>query len=288
MSGAWVRIAAGGQSADLFPGCIVGRSWRCDLVVNDPRVSEVHAVVSLRGGALKLRSLRGGLWVHGMPVEGVTLRPGQRIAVADGLELHVEDIVLPDQVPALCIDEDDPIPLTAPRVWIDAQGVHGRPRKGATELWAVDEDWFIGPEAIPLTGAVTVDGHQFEVVYVDRQEAEVPSTRARGLYQALHIVARYDVVQLHQAQRPVFVLSGEPARLVSELAQLQAPVGWRVVAEELWPTLDGTRMRRRWDKTLAKLRGKLREANIRPDLVRSTGGQVSLVTLEQDRVEVDV
>jgi len=287
VSGAWVRVESADSSVDLYPGCIVGRSWRCDLVVNDPRVSEVHAVVSLRGGTLSLRRLGGGIWVRGMPVEAAILRRGQKIALADGLELHVDDLVLPEKIPAIQIDGQAPVPLAAPRVWIDGS-VHSRPVQGATEVWAVDEDWFAGDPPQPLLGPIEIDRRRLEVVYVDRQRAEVPSTRARGLYEPLHIVARYDTVQLRQGQQPVLVLSGIPARLVSELADLRAPVGWKVVAAELWPDLADARRRRRWDKALASLRGKLREARIRPDLVRSTGGQVSLVTLENDTLDVAV
>ena len=40
--------------------------------------------------------------------------------------------------------------------------------------------------------------------------------------------------------------------------------------------------------TRNKLRTKLRAAGIRPDLVRSSGGQVSLVILDGDRLEVEL
>ena len=86
----------------------------------------------------------------------------------------------------------------------------------------------------------------------------------------------------------MLVLSGLPAKLVSELAEIGHPVGWEVVAAELWPGLDAHLLRRRWDKSLAKLRTKLRAAGIRPDLVRSSGGQVSLVILDGDCLEVDL
>ena len=286
MSGAWVRISCGDEAEELYPGCIIGRSWRCDLVVQDPRVSEVHAVVSLRGGKLKLRRLGGGLWVHGMPVEAATLRPGLQIAIAQGLPLSIDDLLLPDKVAAICIDGGAPLPLEAPRVWI-SDAVHSRPVPGAIEVWAIDEDWFAGKPPRPLVDRLELDGHVLELVHVDRQDAEVPSTHARGLYEPLHLVARYDTAQLRQGEQPVLVLAGIPARVVTERAALQAPGGGRGVAAELGPGLADARMRRRWDKALASLREKLREARIRPDLVRSTGGQVSLVTLEHDRVEVE-
>lgn len=149
----------------------------------------------------------------------------------------------------------------------------------------MDEDWLAGPDALNLNQLQEINSRKLTIIHVPRKEAEVPSTRARGMYPALNLVAKYDTVQIHQ---PVFIVSGEPARLVSELAQYPAPVGWKVVASELWPTLETNQIRRKWDKTLARLRGKLREATSRPDLVRSTGGQISLVTLQEDRGEVEM
>lgn len=286
MSGAWVRFRLGASTADLYPGCIIGRSWRSDLVVNDPRVSEVHAVVSLRGGSLKLRRLGGNLRLFGMPIEAAVLRPGQRIALADDLEILVDDIILPEQLPAIQIGDADPIPLDGPRVWVKNGTVHSRPTSGAIEIWAVDEDWFVGSPNRPLTEPVPFEGQWLRMVYLKREDAEVPSTRARQLYQPLQILARYDTVQLRQADQPVLVLSGNPARLITELAEMGSPVSWRVVAGELWPAQPTEVLRRRWDKCLASLRGKLRAARIRPDLVRSTGGQVSLVLLGEDDLRV--
>ena len=49
------------------PGDLIGRLWRADLSIDDPAVSEAHALVTLRGGALKIRRLGGPLRVSGMP-----------------------------------------------------------------------------------------------------------------------------------------------------------------------------------------------------------------------------
>jgi len=290
MSSTWARLRAGDDHADLFPGCTIGRSWRSDLVVNDARVSEVHAYVTLRAGALKLRRLGGNLWVHGMPVEAATLRPGLTIALAEGLKLDVVDVMLPDTLPMLVVNRGFETPLTGEPIWVGPGGVQARPEEGAVACWSVDEDWFAGPDASRLGPEITVvDGLELQVRQVPRRDAELPATRARGLYAPMSLTARYDVVQLAQQGRPALVISGMPARLVSELAVLSAPAPWQVVAGELWPNADDElRLRRRWDKTLASLRGKLRAAGIRPDLVRSTGGMISLVLLAEDHLEVDV
>lgn len=285
MSVAWAKLTVGDDSAVLYPGCVIGRSWRADLLVNDPRVSEVHAVLSLRGGALKLRRLGGNLWMHGMPVEALTLREGMKISLADDLELTVDALMLPVTLPALSIEGGPPQPLTSPRLWVDGDGLYTREREGAIPVWSVDEDWYAGPEATPLDGPTTLAGVTLELVWLPSRAAELPTTRAGGLYAPLTIVARYDTVHLHQDGHPVLVLSGLPAKLVSELVEIGTAVGWEAVAAELWPGLDAYKLRRRWDKALAKLRAKLRNAGIRPDLVRSSGGQVSLVILDGDQLE---
>jgi len=283
---AWVRLTCGEATAELYPGCIVGRSWRSDLIINDPRVSEVHAVVSLRGGALKLRPLGGNLWLFGMPVEAVVLARGQRIALAEDLELLVEELVLPDRIPALRIDDCEPIALEAPRVWVDAKGVHSRPVADSVELWSIDETWYVGTPPKALEPVQTLGGYRLELVQVARKTAESQATMAQGLYAPLKIVARFDTVQIHQANQPVLLLSGKTAQLISELAAL-GPVSWKVVASELWSSEPPDVQRRRWDKTLATLRRKLREAHIRPDLVRSSAGRVSLVLIQDDQLDLE-
>ena len=56
---------------------------------------------------------------------------------------------------------------------------------------------------------------------------------------------------------------------------MAAPVPWEVLAGELWPELDPNldrdRLRKNFDRVLRRLRLKLREHNLRDDLVRSDG-----------------
>jgi hypothetical protein len=48
-----------GEELELEPGDVIGRSWKAALWLQDPRVSECHAAVSLRDGGLRLIALRG-------------------------------------------------------------------------------------------------------------------------------------------------------------------------------------------------------------------------------------
>lgn len=60
-----------------------------------------------------------------------------------------------------------------------------------------------------------------------------------------------------------------------------------MIAQELWPDQPVDLMlRKKWDVSLARLRARLKEARIRPDLLRSAGtGQLELVLRPEDHVE---
>jgi len=66
--------------------------------IDDPRISEAHALVSLRGTELKLLALRGRLSVDGKPRTEVTLIPGLRVVLAGFFGLTVDDVAMPDQI----------------------------------------------------------------------------------------------------------------------------------------------------------------------------------------------
>ena len=54
-----------GEVAKATPGSILGRLSSASVRIDDPRVSEAHALVSLRGSELKLLTLRGSIRVDG-------------------------------------------------------------------------------------------------------------------------------------------------------------------------------------------------------------------------------
>ena len=85
----------------LRPGDMIGRMDRAALVLNDPRVSEAHALVSLRRGELFLLSLRRMLGVRGKPMSEVRLERGTEIDLAADLTLRVVDVAAPVNVFAL-------------------------------------------------------------------------------------------------------------------------------------------------------------------------------------------
>jgi hypothetical protein len=75
-----------GPGGDLALGeavTLIGRSRRCDVVVNDPNVSRQHAEIRLQGGSYLLRDLgsTNGTRVNRRDVRQHTLQDGDRIEV---------------------------------------------------------------------------------------------------------------------------------------------------------------------------------------------------------------
>lgn len=93
---AFVRFQIGdGEFRELGPGDVIGRMWTAALKLADPFVSEAHALVSLREGALKLLALRGRLAVAGKSVTDVTLSQGLRVDLSPRTTLVVCDLQIP-------------------------------------------------------------------------------------------------------------------------------------------------------------------------------------------------
>ncbi|HNH46400.1 MAG TPA: FHA domain-containing protein, partial [Myxococcota bacterium] len=137
------RLPEGG-TVELGPGDLIGRLWSAALSIPDPRISEAHAMISLRGEELKLLALRGRFAVEGRSQSGIVLAAGQRIALADGLELLVEEVTLPSAVFAI---EGDGLPrvvvagpcslLTRPRPELVPRLIPEAP----AWLWSDGEVW---------------------------------------------------------------------------------------------------------------------------------------------------
>jgi hypothetical protein len=277
----------------LFAGDLIGRTWAAALRLDDPDISEAHAMVSLRGERLWLLALRRRFTVDGRTSDAVPLAPGLRIRLAPAVEVVVDDVTLPSGVlglsgpglpaqalPGTCSLTFDPHPRLAPGALADAAAV----------FWATDGRWRVrcpGVDATDLdVGAlVSVAGRDFRVVTIALSTAGQSPTRADA-HGPLRIVASWDTVQLHRADGTVVTLAGQLARVVSELATVQQPMAWEELARPHWPHLDDRdALRRRWDGLLGRLRERLRESGVRPDLVASTRiGLVELVLHDGDVV----
>lgn len=294
---AYVRLLApGGQTAVLGPGDLIGRLASAALQLDDGRISEAHAMVSLRGRELRLLGLRGLFAVSGQPTDDAVLKPGMIFQPAPGLDVLVEEVVLPEEVLAL---EGDGLPR---QLLLGAVSLCTRPqvallprhRSDADAVfWDTGEGWRVRvgndpPKNLMPGDKLHVNGREFRAVTVPLSSAGKPPTRLDGAHSPpLRIVTHFDTVHIHVEGGSVVALDGIAARILSELAALGGPAEWSVIAGEIWPEEeDRIYLRRRWDVSLARLRRKLRESRVRPDLIRAGGtGQVELLLRTGDRVE---
>lgn len=281
---------------ELVPGDIIGRQPTVALPLDDGRVSEAHAMVSLRGGQLCLLGLRGAFAVEGKPLDRVALRPELRVTLAPGVDLHVDDVVLPDEV--LGVEGPD----LALRALPGVASIHTAPslrlakgwdERAALQVWSTGDTWRLRDRegaTWPLGpgDVVDADGVTLRFVAVPLSGAgQTITRRGGGVAEPLRVVATYDSVHIHRQGRVALHIGGMLARILSELVTFRGPVAWRVLARELWPGEEEPDVvRSRLDTNLSRLRRKLRQAGLRTDLVRTDGtGQLELVAYPGDTIE---
>ena len=276
---AFVRLLLpDGTERTLAPGDLIGRLETAALPLSDARISEAHALVSLRGEDLRLLGLRGRFAMDGTPMKEVILRPGLLVDLAPGLTLRVLDVALPDEVLAL---EGDGFPR---QVLSGVCSVHLRPEPriahryeagAAAHIWTVGGSWAMQPAgepARPLEAGdeFTLGGVSFAAVPVSLLEAASPATRAGGVRPPLTIEANFETVNIHQDGLPALSLSGISARILSELVAFDGPVHWQMIASQIWKDeTEKVLLRRKWDVSVARVRRKLRDAGLPPGLLRS-------------------
>ncbi len=282
-------------TVELGHGDLVGRLWSAAAQIADARVSEAHAMVSLRGQELMLLALRGRFAVDGKSRNSLPLAAGQRIALAEGLELVVEEVVLPAAVFAI---EGDGLPrvvvtgvcslLTRPRPELLPRLVPDAP----AWVWGDGEAWRLSIGGVARTvepgDTWELDGRRFRAAAMSLDETGRTATRLEGgVARPLRVVASYETVHVHPRGGEPLVLSGVAARLVSEVVVFGRPVPWEVLARELWPDEDDPHLlRHKLDVNLSRLRARLREGGVRPDVIRSDGfGHVELFLRDGDEVE---
>ncbi|MGE0546154.1 MAG: hypothetical protein AB7O24_22885 [Kofleriaceae bacterium] len=284
-----------GRLQELTHGDLIGRSPSAALLLDDPRISEAHAIVSLRHGGLYLLALRRLLVAGGKPTSELRLVASTRVDLVDDLAIDVVGVETPSHVlgiqgssigcrilPQVASVLAGPPPRVVGRFVPDAP-VH---------LWATGDRWRMrrhGEQTHELSPGASFElaGERFELTAVPIADAGAVSTHATGATAApIRIVAFYDTVQIHRRGREVFTLGGTGARIVSELIACAGPLAWDVIAREVWPDdVDDPGLRHRWDVALGRLRTRLREAGIR-DLLRADGnGQVVLELYDGDEVD---
>jgi len=300
---------AEGTTVQLRSGDFIGRSWNAAWRLSDPRISEAHAMVSLRGSTLKLLALRGRFAVEDRPVSEVELRVGMAIWLANDLRIEVAAITLPAEVLALegdglashilsnvCSLRVEPRPTLLPGLVPDADATLWHDGLGwvVRVLGDTDASEPSSPLDRPLDRPLVpgdsfqVAGRTFRAVSVALKLAGHLTTVSVGSVQSpLELILRYDNAHIQRAGDQPLVLGGNAARILSELADVAQPLSWEAIGKLIWPDdSDLIAMRRKWDASLARLRQKLRENRIRADLIRADGaGNFELLLYPGDIVD---
>lgn len=294
---AWFSVGDESTPVAVGHGGIVGRLPSAALWIDDGRVSEAHAMVSLRGTSLRLMGLRGRFSVNGAVVGDVGLRAGLRVALAEGVEIVCTGVDVPAHVLGLAIGSPDAAPIVptgttslTPGAPVSVHaGVH---RDAAAVIWSSGLGWRVrtgegDPEDVAAGGCFEVGGTPVHVVDVPVQAAATTATATTLRPQVTLVVTTTGVSVAVEDAAPVFV-GGTGGRLLGALAAADAPLAWRDVASRVWvdDRSSEASLRQRFDTTLSRLRARLRGLGF-PTLVRlDRAGTARLELHRRDVVRV--
>ena len=221
--------------------------------------------------------------------------PGRVVALTPRQTLRVVHLYLPR--PVLALEGHGLVRQTLPPAGAiitrpEVALVSGFRPDAAAWIWTNGAEWNlrIGDGAArPLRDgdAFEVYGHTLRTVLIPLAEGGGATTLGPALdLEPLEIEARFDVVHLRRGTAPPLTLTGQAARVISELVLLGGTASWEVLAGELWRgETDRDALRKKFDVCLVRLRKRLRKGRVRPDLVRALGtGVIELVLHPTDRV----
>lgn len=284
-AGARFMVPTQPTSMFLPVGGIVGRSTYATLHVDDPRVSEAHALLSLRGGRLRLLALRRRFAVDGQTHDDLALIEGQLVELAPGLSLEVLALELPSH---LAMIEGDGIPR---QLLPDAAFIRtDPPTLSASFLADADGVVWSSTDRLRLRLADGAESDlapglpfelagrrlQIDLVPIDelREVATVPIHEAGSV----QVAVDDERVTISLGERRVS-FDGVPARFLSVLHRTGGALDWATLSSRVWTDEhDWGALRRRLDVTLARIRKRLRESGLSPTIVRSDGqGSFALV-----------
>ncbi|MFK7987550.1 MAG: FHA domain-containing protein [Sandaracinaceae bacterium] len=287
-----------GSRVALHPGDVIGRAAHAALLVDNPSVSEAHAMVSLRRGKLCLLALRRRIAVNGRSEPIVELVVGTEVRFAQDYALRTCAVRLPTA--ALTLGSPPTVPVRRLGSVASVFG-HPRPRivsrfdpEAAAHVWRVGEEWRVrlgseAPMPVNAQSSFMVDDLRFDFGEEPLGVGAVSTAQEGGIAPPLRIVTHYDAVEIHRGADQVTVISGVGARILTELGAFGTAIEWLIVAREVWrdePELSEATLRRRWDVGLVRLRKRLEAEGISAGLVRSDGhGLVQLILRTQDRLE---
>lgn len=282
----------------LSMGDMIGRMEQAALFIDDPRISEAHAMVSLRGESLVLLALRGRFRVDGQVKSKVVLKEGLEIELHNELAFICDEVVLPARLLGLKMDGLPQVSLTqTTSIVIDA----GKPRLHAgynpaahALLWSSGGRWSIrlgkdDPGSVIRVGDVfKVDGKNLEIVEVDLREAARSSTR-QTLTDPLLLDVTPRSVSISTSRCHLTTITGVPGRILSALATHGAPMFWEDLVSVVWSEDRSlaSSLRRRLDVGVLRLRERLVQSNLSSELIKLDGaGMIEFDLRQVDAVNV--
>lgn len=301
-----------GEVVRLFPGAIIGRMARAELRIDDPRVSEAHALLSQRGRKLVLLGLRGVFQTAQGPREELVLAGNPRVALAQGLELEVRSIDEPATVLAIDGLAGGRAEAVAPVCSLEGDPPRLVPgyRPGARAWLFLDGDgtWWArvsGEDGLsePVAGGESLRVGGRELALVDAPASGVSPTVGRPPLASppLTVQVRYSksgrehqatVRLLRPGHEPV-VLAGTSALLVwgvvastwddgPRVDRGRRPVHKDVVMVRLWSECDD----KKWSTYYLRLKDELRKHGLQGDLLAHEKGIYCLNLKPEDALDL--
>ena len=279
----------------LAPGDFIGRSYKASLILSDPRISEAHAMLSLRGQSLKLLALRGRFRHEGQVLLELDLKPGQAIELAKDIWLNCVEVCLPKHIPALRINQLPPVVLTNTiSIFLTAdpyikQGV--QPQADAM-IWSSGDSWHItfgdGPsQRLNIGDQWAHDDHLIHVLDITRREEAQLFTRSH-IQQPLTLNVVDQRVHIHNEVDPPVIISGVPGKILAALLRQSGSAHWTAIARQVWLNDKAGEdvLRPRFDVGLGRLRQQMKALfNTEDALLEFDGtGILSIHLSKQDTI----
>lgn len=283
-----------------YAGNLIGRSAIARLRLQRPDISEAHAMISLRGGALWLLYLRRPASIDGRPVWELPLEAGVVAPLADGVALKVCGIWGAGEVLALQLGEHPPLALSGGHQSLGADGVlvDGRLAGALAEVWWTDgEPWILvlgeaGAEPALPERSWTTGGQELKVVLAP--SAGTAWTQRVAVRPSTTVRTSARLTRVEDELGASCELKGNSSLVCYSLAirtrDQGKGVAWTAVGSALWGAKRAPFM---WENmrnnVLYRLDQRLRAFGLRDDLIRREGGLMWFadgvrVEVEEDQV----
>lgn len=283
----------------LGAGEQIGRSELAALCLDDPRISEAHAMVSLRGKGLKLLALRGRFRVGAEEHREITLESGLDVELAPGLFVTCVEVILPERVLAI---EFGALPRLIP-LGTTTFYTHPRPRikhgydpDGEAILWALGEHWRVQVMetgevlALDAEHAIALGTTELRTCYVSLEEMAYSKTRT-SLREVKRIEVSGDRVKVWRQSSPgklPVLISGVPGRICAAVIKHEHAASVQEIIDAVWPgdaSLEHT-LRKRFDTGLKRLRVRLEQLGFGADVLELDGAGTLILKIPRAQTQV--